>query len=246
MRKWVMSDIHGQYNAMRKLLEFSNVNYEKDQLIFLGDFIDRGPDSAQVVKYVRDLKIQYPNNVYAIIGNHEVMMREFVFEGKSDRWLRFGGYQTIESLKNAFKMISERDQHLVWLANLGYYCMDEEYLYVHAGIDPVSELNKQYDEVTFIEIDEMYKVPPLDLKEVIGDRIIVHGHTPYPSVYQTENFISCDTGASVLEDGVLSLVELNSKTYYSCELVNFQIKKYEIETKKINERINEYKKNQKK
>jgi serine/threonine protein phosphatase 1 len=244
MRKWVMCDIHGQYKAMRELLEFAAIDFEKDQFVFLGDYIDRGPHSAKVVKYIRGLKMRYPNNVYAIIGNHEIMMREYVFEGKSDRWLVFGGYQTIEDLKKTFEMKTERDEHLVWLANLGYYCMDEEYLYVHAGIDPAYDSNEQYDEVTFTEIDEMYRIPPEDLKEIIGKRVIVHGHTSYPSVYQADHFISCDTGASVLEDGMLSLVELNSRMYYSCELKNFQVTKHKIEVKKTIDRINEYKRKQ--
>ena len=153
-----MSDIHGQYNAMRKLLESVDVNFEKDQLVVLGDLIDRGPHSVKVLKYLRQLKIKYPKNVFVIIGNHEVMMREYIFEGKSDRWLRFGGYQTIEDMKNTFESTEERNQHLVWLANLGYYCMDEEYLYVHAGFNPTFDLNDQSEDITFTEIDEMYNV----------------------------------------------------------------------------------------
>ena len=192
-------------------------------MVILGDLIDRGPHSAKVIKYLRKLKIKYPKNVFVIIGNHEVMMREYIFDRKKRQMASLWGYQTIEDMKNTFESTEERNQHLVWLANLGYYCMDEEYLYVHAGFNPTFDLNDQSEDITFTEMDEMYNVSVSQLKDVIGERLIVHGHTPYPVIYSVGNFISCDTGASVFEEGKLSLVELNSRIYYLCNLINFQV-----------------------
>jgi serine/threonine protein phosphatase 1 len=144
-------------------------------LVFVGDLIDRGPDSVRVIKFVKKLQEQNPENIFVILGNHEIMMRRYLFGGKSHMWLRFGGLEVIEEMKTRFEGIKERNDHLVWLANLPLTQCDEEYFYAHAGINLSWDITKQPEDSAFMEIDETYSINPDDLKKAIGNRIVVHG-----------------------------------------------------------------------
>ncbi|NRD80140.1 serine/threonine protein phosphatase [Bacillus sp. BRMEA1] len=236
-RKFAISDVHGQFDSMIILLNEANFDPKYDQLVFVGDMIDRGPDSVGVIKYVKHLQEQHPKNVFVVLGNHEVMMRRYLFRGYNDMWLRYGGQEVIQELKRRFVSKMERDEHLVWLANLPITYCDEQYFYTHAGINLNNAPLKQHEDCTFMGIDEMYSVNQNDLNKAIGGRIMVHGHTPYLSVYRAGNFISCDTGASVLPNGKLSLVDLTGKKYYcnvsqTPEVLKIAIKEMDI-TKRI-------------
>ncbi|WML45406.1 metallophosphoesterase family protein [Neobacillus sp. PS3-40] len=237
-RKLAMSDVHGQYQSMVTLLEVANFNPEKDQLVLVGDLIDRGPHSVEVLKYAKQLQERYPENVFVVLGNHEIMMRQYVFGMKSNMWLRYGGQAVIQELKTAFQTTTERVQHLVWVANLPLYHQDEEHFYVHAGIDVNKPATEQHEMSTFTELNWMYSVPSKALKQAIGDRIMVHGHTPYSAVYRAgNNFISCDTGASVWENGKLSLVDLSNNLYYCNDLKSPEVRTLRIEELEIVDRI---------
>lgn len=239
-RNFVLTDIHGQYHPMMKLFDHVKLNPKVDKLHVLGDLIDRGPHSGLVTKVLKRLQENHKKNVKVIIGNHEVMMRRYVFEGKSHMWLRYGGYQAIEDFNATFEMQTVRDKHLTWLANLPLFVADDEYFYVHAGLDFFEEIHNQYEDITFIEPDESYMTQEEYIQDLVGKRKIVHGHTPYPYVYDTGRFICCDTGASVLEDDVLTLVELNSCTTYSYKIQTGEIIIGVIQQKEANERVIEH------
>ncbi|MDN3016853.1 metallophosphoesterase family protein [Paenibacillus sp. BSR1-1] len=237
-RKFAISDIHGELDLLITLLNAADFNPSMDQLVFVGDLIDRGPDSVGVIKCVKKLKEQNPENIFVILGNHEIMMRQYIFGGKSHMWLRYGGLKVIEEMKTKFEGITDRNNHLVWLANLPLTHVDEKYLYVHAGIDLSRDINKQEEASTFIPLKELYSIDPNVLNKTVGNRIIVHGHTPYPLVYRAGNFISCDTGASVYPNGKLSLVDLTNQIYYCCETDSTRVLELSIQALDIKERIN--------
>jgi serine/threonine protein phosphatase 1 len=163
---------------------------------------------------VKILQEQHPENIFVVLGNHEIMMRQYIFGKKSHTWLHFGGLAVIEEMKTQLKGIAERNEHLVWLANLPLTHYDEDFFYVHAGIDLSRKFTEQHEDCTFMELHDLYAINKDQLKKAIGNRILVHGHTPYSSVYRAGHFICCDTGASVLSNSNLSLVDLTNQTYY--------------------------------
>ncbi|WP_462411552.1 metallophosphoesterase family protein [Neobacillus sp. Marseille-QA0830] len=236
-RKFAMSDVHGQLEAMIQLLDAADFHPSEDQLVFVGDLIDRGPNSVGVIRFVKQLREKHPDNIFVILGNHEIMMRRYVFGGNSHMWLHYGGLEVIEEMKTRFDGENDRNNHLVWLANLPLVHMDEDYLYVHAGIDVSYGIDQQPEDSTFIGLDVMYSIDPVDLMGAIGKRIMVHGHTPYSCVYQAGHFLSCDTGASVLQDGQLSLVDLSNQMYYCNHLQTGEVFQLPIKPLEINERI---------
>lgn len=184
-----ISDIHGCYDELVKLLELNHYNAKEDQLVLLGDYVDRGPKSKQTVSYVMKL---VEDGAVAIRGNHDQMFLEFMYSDdplKVKRYLLNGGQSTLETyvgyehfqdgpteenLNAAKQFIKENEkEHLEFLANLPYYYETENYLFIHAGIDPSLTDWKETPEHDMIWIRH----------EFLGsnhnhDFTIVHGHSP--------------------------------------------------------------------
>ncbi|WNF05469.1 metallophosphoesterase [Brevibacillus borstelensis] len=109
--KYFITDIHGDLKGMRLLLKHVGVDLTKDQLVIGGDMINRGKDSAGVVKEVKALMEKHPDNVQAIIGNHEEMM-SWYFERGDRLWLSHGGNETVQSFQKAFPDEKRRQEHI--------------------------------------------------------------------------------------------------------------------------------------
>ena len=179
------------------------------RLIFLGDYVDRGPDSRQVVEYLMTAQ-QADRRLVCLRGNHEQMMLDAILKGGDSRWMWLdnGGEQTLRSY-GAFDIEEARakvpDEHLRWMSQLPLTSGDEHRIYVHAGILPSTPLEQQKPE-TLIWIRERF----LRAKSRQFDRHIVHGHTPMwegkPEMGRPEllpHRTNLDTGA--YETGILSV-----------------------------------------
>lgn len=184
-----ISDIHGCYHELEQLLQLNHYNPKEDQLILLGDYIDRGPEPKRTVAYIMKLAEE---GAIALRGNHDQMFLECIFSNNPDKERRYlinGGMDTIESyvgedffscntagehLQAAKEKIKEDDsEHLEFLSNLPYYYETENHLFIHAGIDPA--------------LDDWKETPDFDKiwirQEFLGfdhphDFTVVHGHTP--------------------------------------------------------------------
>ncbi|MFH1306589.1 MAG: metallophosphoesterase [Candidatus Micrarchaeota archaeon] len=98
-RTLVVGDVHGRYAALKDVLKKSHFDKYKDKLIILGDVVDRGKNSKQVVEEL----VKIPNKI-VLLGNHDKWFYEYMEYGKSpDRWLKQGGYETLESYLPDFK-----------------------------------------------------------------------------------------------------------------------------------------------
>lgn len=183
-KRWVIPDIHGCVKTLQTLVEELIRPTRWDELYFLGDYIDRGPDSKGVIDYIRGLqKEKY--NITALRGNHEEFLLELYeaelnskfawfhrFADKKYRsWMEIGGRETLHS----FGITELRDippEYVEWMKALTYYVKMEDFILVHAGLnfgidDPFE------DKETMIWTREYNIVP-----EKIGNRKIIHGHVP--------------------------------------------------------------------
>lgn len=184
-----ISDIHGCYNEFNKLLGKVHYDSSKDQLILLGDYVDRGKDSKKVVEFVKELVYTY--GAIALRGNHDQLFLDFL--KKDDYWatynfLRNGGLSTLESYGDATKE-GARDniwfnypEHIDFLDDLPYYYETEEYIFVHAGVNVFLENWKNTIKDEFIWIREQF----LDYDHN-ADKTIVFGHTPTINLQSTED-----------------------------------------------------------
>lgn len=177
---YVIGDIHGCLEPLKQLMSMISLTKE-DQLIFLGDYIDRGPDPKGVVEYLLSLE----GNPVFLMGNHERMLLDYL-EGRNKLLYLFnGGGATLKSYGDV-SYIPER--HLTFFKSLRLFYEIDDYLFVHAGIRPNLPLEQQ---------------DPEDLVWIRGDFIyhperypktVVFGHTPLEEALMLPDRIGIDTG----------------------------------------------------
>jgi serine/threonine protein phosphatase 1 len=232
MRKFVIGDIHGGYLGLVQVLEKVNFDYDNDMLISLGDVTDGWPQVAESIELLMQIK-----HLIYIKGNHdewtERFLRPTIKLGPSDytwNWYRQGGKATYHSYY--YGKLDLVDKHMEFISNaLPYYLDDENRLFLHAGLDPDIDLDKQhYTDVGQINKEEnatfywdrhfwRHMVDRFRIGGVseVWDRYkeIYIGHTP--TIRQFEdglpvnigNVWNMDTGATY--NGKLSLMNLDTK-----------------------------------
>lgn len=222
-RAYAIGDIHGRLDLVNQLLAEIEADNEarppaKTTIVFLGDLIDRGPQSAGVVERLRLYRPDFAQTVF-LMGNHEeVLLR--ILDGESELirdWMRFGGAECAlsygldpEKLRTARPSESvgllERAiprEHRNFLASLVDTASFGEYLFVHAGVRPGVPLASQLPhDLRWI------RLPFLDDERDHG-RMIVHGHTIADDIDIRSNRICLDTGA--YRTGVLSAIGIEER-----------------------------------
>jgi serine/threonine protein phosphatase 1 len=189
---YAVGDIHGCLDQLKSLIEACRQHADgRDmRLVFLGDYIDRGPEPAGVVRFMLSLEQELGDRVIALKGNHEAWALEFIEGRPGTSWLRNGGSATLKSY-GAGSVGELPKAHLDWMRSLRLSYDDGRRFFVHAGIDPEKPLEAQ-DEADMLWIRESF----LDDERDYG-RLIVHGHTPLESAAPDlrSNRLNLDTAA---------------------------------------------------
>ena len=171
--KYAISDIHGSYLELEKLLD--KIAFSKaDELYLLGDYIDRGLFSKQVIQHILDLQ-KDGYTVHCLRGNHEEMLLNS-FESRSNLsfWWENGGKETMDSYGT--KDLAEIPKtHLDFIKNLDWYKEVDNYILVHAGLDWFPPLNPLGNKAQLLWARHWQNDIDYDW---LGDRYIIHGHTP--------------------------------------------------------------------
>jgi serine/threonine protein phosphatase 1 len=190
---YAVGDIHGCLDQLKSLIAACRQHADgRDmRLVFLGDYIDRGPESAGVVRFVLTLQMEAPDRVITLKGNHEAWALG-VADGsaKATVWLRNGGAATLRSY--GVSDVGELPPaHLSWLRSLRLTYDDGRRFFVHAGVDPRRPLDAQREE-DLLWIRGAF----LDDERDYG-RLIVHGHTPLEGTVPDlrSNRLNLDTAA---------------------------------------------------
>lgn len=209
-RVYAIGDVHGRLDLFQELMaivehDHAQRNPVATQIILLGDIIDRGPDSAEMVRGC--MKLTALSDRFMVLkGNHEEMMVE-ALTGNMEAyaaWLRFGGRETLlswgvaeealdgpatsETLQSAAKAVG--GEAIAWLSKLRLYHQHEDYLFVHAGIRPGVPLRRQRAN-DLLWIKEEF----LD-SDVSHGLTVVHGHSiAEDGPVLRANRIGIDTGA---------------------------------------------------
>jgi len=205
-RLWVIGDIHGAYRALRQCLERSAFDREKDRLISLGDVSDGWPETRACI----DELLTIPNLTF-ILGNHDQWTLQWMKTGKVEEvWRNQGGEATMRSYIDGVP-----DHHLQFLENARLYFVNDNRLFVHAGIRPSIPMEKQTTDVLLWDRDFARIALDFYLKGMRGkvtdyDEIYI-GHTPIPFSHpiQSNEVWLMDTGAGW--SGVLSMMDVDSK-----------------------------------
>lgn len=211
-RRIIIGDVHGHYEGLMTLLE-ALAPGKDDQIYFLGDLIDRGPDSAKVVSFVQE------NAYTCLLGNHEQLMLDAfpggrIFTPALQAWLYSGGRTTVASYGDAGILLD----HLHWFKTLPTYLDLGDIWLVHAGVNPRLPLEAQTTHEFCWIRDEFHS----SSKPYFPDKLIITGHTitfTLPKVApgelaQGQGWLDIDTGAYHPKSGWLTGLDITNRKVY--------------------------------
>jgi serine/threonine protein phosphatase 1 len=220
---YAVGDIHGYSAQLRALIRELSADLarsrpaERPLLVFVGDYVDRGPDSRGVIDLVLELEAEGPFEVVALKGNHEdALLRVLTDEAFGPNWIRNWGQATLRSygvevpapgLEAAETTRVQGElaaalppRHLAFLRRCEMSRTVGDYLFVHAGVRPDVPLDAQEDrDLLWIRYEFLES-------EADFGKVVVHGHTPSDEPERRANRIGIDTG--VYYSGVLTAVRL--------------------------------------
>ncbi len=209
-----IGDIHGRADLLERLLD----KITTPQLVLVGDYIDRGEDSARVLRVAQALTETHGDAVVCLKGNHEHMALRFLEdpERAGPRWLRNGGLQTLASygigglteLSGDAALTAARDAFaealgapaIAWLRDLPLIWRSGNLAVVHAGADPALPFEDQDDRTLIWGHADFLRKPRTD------GLWVVHGHTIVDAPLAAEGRIAIDTGAYAT--GTLTAVQV--------------------------------------
>ena len=208
-RVYAVGDIHGRLDLLEDLLakiyaELQHRPARKTLLVFVGDLIDRGPSSAQVIERLRTYSRPGIQPVF-LLGNHEeVLLRILAGDAQLiTKWRRFGGAECLQSYGVDPQQLSDVSEaealaivrsaiprsHAEFLGSFVDSCRLGDYLFVHAGIRPGIAVEQQS------QADIRWIREPFLLDDSDHGFVVVHGHTICEQVEERPNRIGIDTGA---------------------------------------------------
>jgi serine/threonine protein phosphatase 1 len=189
---YAVGDIHGCCTKLRNLMAHCVQHGGGNTLrfVFLGDYIDRGDASREVVSLLMKTQASSPELIACLRGNHEEMLIDAVASGDERHWISNGGTTTLTSYGVASAGAIPRE-HLDWIAALPLGIADDMRLFVHAGVMPGVPIDEQAKD-DLLWIREPFLTDPRD-----HGLFIVHGHTPSSSgrPQLRANRLNLDTGA---------------------------------------------------
>ncbi|MCR9212711.1 MAG: metallophosphoesterase [Proteobacteria bacterium] len=223
---YVVGDIHGRNDLLLPLLDrivedAAHRSKPHTDLIFLGDYVDRGGMSKEVIDTIIDLNL--PDiNIVTLNGNHEASMLMFMEDPiRNRRWLHYGGEATLrsygiefsfgeveeENIQSAATALSKAvpDRHKKFLNSLVDSYSVGDYFFVHAGVDPSLSLKDQKPRALYWIRDEFLA------HEDAYEKIVVHGHSISKTPEFKSNRIGIDTGAFYSNTLTCLVLDGNSK-----------------------------------
>ncbi|MGD9055358.1 MAG: metallophosphoesterase family protein [Desulfobacterales bacterium] len=206
---FAVGDIHGCYEKLCALMDKIPLNMEQDQLLFIGDYIDRGPGSIEVLDYLIDLKRRLPGIIF-LKGNHEDMLQNYLDGNDRFTYLLNSGQQTLDAYLNKQDVSEDYpvpSAHLEFLSELRLYYQTENYIFVHAGMRDKVPLESQ------LENDLLWIRDEFIYSDYYFGKPVVFGHTPFKEPLVQTNKIGIDTGA--VYGNRLTCVQLPEMKFFS-------------------------------
>lgn len=222
---WAIGDVHGRLDLLEPLVEAIRADLhgsgtERKMVIFLGDYIDRGPDSRGVLKLLAGLTASEGIEWRFLKGNHEQAMLDFLDRPSAGpRWCEYGGDRALQSWglrapdlahrSEAWARVAADLRHKLttsetsFLENLELSVTAGDYFFSHAGARPGLALDRQSPE-DLMWIRQTFLDSPAAF-----ERVVVHGHTPTSRVHSDHRRIGIDTKA--YDSGVLTALRLEGQ-----------------------------------
>ena len=203
-----VGDIHGSYLKLKSMLDrLEKVMGDDDILLFVGDYIDRGPHSFEVVETLAELADKKPRHTITLMGNHERMFLDFL-DGQYSPPLFANGLDA--TIRNYSRLNTELSKaHLLFYRGLKLFYETDSHIFVHAGLLPGRPLAEQ-EPHDLIWIREPFLQSDYDF-----GKTVVFGHTPLKAPLVAPGRLGLDTGA--VYGGLLTAVMLPEMKFISVE-----------------------------
>lgn len=185
-----IGDIHGCLKSIKalwdKLEPWSDLPH-----VFVGDYIDRGPDSKGVVDFL--LKKQSERECVFLRGNHEQMLLDAYLKGDAYNWMMNGGDAALKSYGDDVRVTELPDEHISFYESTKLFHETEDYFFVHAGAPPHQTLKESIKDGNSTQFF-LWGREHLNVYQTPWEKTVVFGHTPRSSPIQREKMIGIDTG----------------------------------------------------
>jgi serine/threonine protein phosphatase 1 len=217
-RSFVIGDVHGEVNKLREAL--AEATELSCQIILVGDYINRGPSSKEVLELLFEAKKSMGKRLTMIRGNHEVAILEYLLTGDASKFLAHGGLTTVRSyypdpphdVLDAFRR-NYPSSHLALLMETVPYFEDRQTLVSHCGINPQDPKSRSLPDMCLGSFPSIFSEP----SPAASEKLVVCGHyvqrTGRP--YVSAKLICLDTGCGTDPDAPLTAVLLPDRTFYS-------------------------------
>lgn len=265
-RYFAIGDLHGHYTEFMQLLELlrdrTSFHLRFDHLVLLGDLVDSGTQTKQLLDYVIDLKEKYPQHLHVVKGNHEDMLLDALSEthpkyGDYYIWYNQGGEATLKSYTDGMEandyekaIMQPADlipqKHLAFIRDLPLYYETEEYFFCHAGLRPGTKISdtdftdpKVQDDLIWIR-DEFF------LSDFDFGKTVVFGHTSFEDrkrhiingIFVKEGRIGINTMPR--NTGRLTAIQLPKRKFYQVGNAMVTVKKKKEVSENAQEQENEW------
>ena len=207
---FAIGDVHGCATELRTLLDKLPLTPDCT-IVFVGDYIDRGAESKEVIDTI--LELGRSHRVVPLTGNHESMFLDFLADPRSEGagiFIYNGGCATLASYGNNRGEFSIPQAHRAFLESLALSYQTDEFFFVHAGVPdvPIETLDMEKYRLQMLCVRK-----PFHRSDFTWSRKIVHGHTPVAEVELCKNRINIDTGC--VHNRCLTAIELPGEVIYS-------------------------------
>lgn len=206
-RSFIIGDIHGCLGMFKSLVDKIDWHPDKDVLIFLGDYVDRGEDSKGVIDFLFEL-MSASSHVQCLMGNHESLFLGYIEGDEEDLFFLNGGKETLASYSTNGEIYIPQ-AHISFLKSLKVMIELDDYYIVHAGLMPGIGIREQSTR------DCLWIRDPFIFSEYDFGKKIIFGHTPFASPLVMDNKIGLDTGA--VFGNKLTCLEIPNMKFHSVE-----------------------------
>lgn len=214
-----VGDIHGCSKTLKLLLDrLDNEFGDTRTYVFVGDYVDRGPDSKGVVDLLMNFKKDH--DCVFLRGNHDAMLLNYHADKSWVQWFDNGGATTMASYGDDGFDTKIPYSHLKFFASTELYLDTPEYFFVHGGVPVDSTIEAALkDESQYSSF--MWRREHIYTKENKWEKTVVFGHTPVRSPIDENNMLGIDTGCVYQQYGKLTAVILPEKDFVQQKNIDF-------------------------
>jgi serine/threonine protein phosphatase 1 len=207
----IVGDVHGDLTKLERVFE----RYvDRRQIVLVGDYVNRGPDSAGVLEFLCNFHDR--EDIHPLMGNHDHALLEFLNSGDIALFSQYGGLSTIRSYTpraggNLHRALLDKfpDSHTRFLTSLKSFFEAEDLLVSHCGAPPTRELSRSFHDMVLSSHPGLFKQPPPPLtKYVVSGHYVQQSGAPYIS----ERYCCIDTGCGTIRDAPLTVLEWPERT----------------------------------